>query len=105
MRDAGSPPSGLQPRDLRARSCGLLGLGGDLRVALLEPVDATLRVDEVLLAREERVAVRADLDMQLGLDRHRLERAAAGADDLRLDVLGVDLFLHRNAPSNSVGRR
>src|SRR5436305_13309209 len=34
---------------------------------LLEALEASARVDELLLARVERVAVRADLDVQLGL--------------------------------------
>src|SRR2546428_7425806 len=63
-------------------------------IALVEPVDAALDYAEVLLAREERVAVRAHLDVQLGLGRAGGERVAAGAGDLRLDVLGVDLFFH-----------
>jgi hypothetical protein len=42
----------------------------------------------------ERVAVRADLDVQLGLGRARGELVAAGAANVRLDVFGMDLGLH-----------
>src|SRR5437588_12689500 len=37
--------------------------------ATLEALDAAARVHELLLARVERVALRADLDVQLGLRR------------------------------------
>ena len=49
-----------------------LGALGALE-ALLEPLDPAAGVYELLLARIERVAVRADLDMELGLRRPRLE--------------------------------
>src|SRR5205814_10075182 len=66
-----------------------------LTVALVEALDATLHVDEVLLAGEERVALGADLHVELGLRAHRLELIAAGARHRGLDVLGVDLRFHR----------
>ena len=47
-----------------------LGPGGALQ-ALLEPLDLAGRVDDRLLAREERVAVRADVDPELGAGRAR----------------------------------
>ena len=40
---------------------------GALGGAATEALDAPTRVDELLLARVERVAVRADLDVDLGL--------------------------------------
>src|SRR2546430_12594633 len=46
--------------------------------ALLEALDPAARVDQLLLARVERMAVRADLDVELGLRRPRLERVPAG---------------------------
>src|SRR6185503_2793121 len=89
---------GAYRRQLTARS-GLRLRGRLLRllgpVPLVEAVDATLDVQDVLLAREERVALRADFDVQLGLRRSGHERVATRADDLRVDVLGVNLFLHR----------
>src|SRR5581483_440624 len=53
-------------------------------------------VDELLLARVEGMALRADLDVQLRLRRARLERVPAGARDRREHVLGMDLRLHRS---------
>src|SRR3954447_4404165 len=50
-----------------------LGALGTLE-ALLEALDASARVHQLLLARVERVAVRADLDMHLGRRGTRLER-------------------------------
>src|SRR6195256_1718784 len=74
---------------------GLLAALGGLRAVLLgEPLHAAFGVDQLLLAREERVAARADFEMQLGLCRMRLPRGAAGAARLDLVVLRVNAFLH-----------
>src|SRR4029450_8054739 len=54
-------------------------------------------VDELLLARVERVTRRADLDVELGLGRSRRELVPAGAGHVGDDVLGVDVGLHRDA--------
>src|SRR5439155_25149742 len=70
-----------------------LGALGTLE-ALLEALHPAARVHELLLARVERVAVRADLDMEVGLRRACLERVPAGARHRREDVLGMDLSLH-----------
>src|ERR671931_2792023 len=63
----------------------------------LEALDAAAGVEELLLARVERVAVRADLDVQLRLRRSRLERVPARAGDRRQYVLGMDADFHRSA--------
>src|SRR5262245_34871374 len=60
----------------------------------LEAFDSSTRVDQLLLARVERVAVRADLDVELGLRRPRLEGVPAGARHGREDVVGMDVRLH-----------
>ena len=52
-----------------------------LRVPFFEPLDTTSGVYELLLTREERVAVRADFDLDLRLRRSRLKRVAARARD------------------------
>src|SRR5581483_8398876 len=65
--------------------------------APLEALDASARVDELLLPRVERVACGTDLDVQLGLGRARRERVAATAVHGRQLVLGMDLGLHRRA--------
>src|SRR5690606_36555974 len=67
-----------------------------LAVALLEPGHAAAGVEDVLLARVERVAGRADIGAEGALGRRALgrERVAAGAGDLGLDVRGVNVLLH-----------
>src|SRR3954454_22351975 len=76
------PPSGLR---------GARALGS----APLEALDAAAGVHELLPARVERVAVRADLDVDLGLGRAGRELVAARAPHVGLDVFGVDSGLHR----------
>ena len=56
-----------------------LGLLALLRELLAEALDATGRIDQALLAGEERMAVGAHVGMDLGDRRTRLERVAAGA--------------------------
>src|SRR4051794_32164209 len=70
-RTACPPP--VDPISRLAGACGALGALGPLE-PLLEALEAAAGVDELLLARVERVAVRADLDVQLGLRRTGLER-------------------------------
>src|SRR3954469_2101311 len=70
-----------------------LGALGALE-ALLEALDPAAGVHELLLARVERVAVRADLDVELGLRRPRLECVPARARHRGEHVLGMDLSLH-----------
>src|SRR3954470_6086361 len=68
-----------------------LALGG----AALEALHATAGVDQLLLARVERVAVGADLHVDPALGRARRELVAARAAHVSLDVLRVDFGLHR----------
>src|SRR4051794_28279901 len=89
----------------RPRSA-LGGAGG----AAAEAVDAAAGVHELLPARVERVAVRADLDVDLGLRRAGRELVAARAPHVGLDVFGVDSGLHRftqcsveNTPQRAAG--
>jgi hypothetical protein len=63
---------------------------------LPEALDATRRIDETLLAREERMALRADVRMNLGLGGTSLERIAAGALHSRRMILGMDIGFHAN---------
>src|SRR5262245_38627874 len=60
----------------------------------LEALDAAAGVEELLLARVERVAVGANLDVELGLRRAGRERVPARAGHGREDVLGMDTGLH-----------
>src|SRR3954470_4632812 len=74
----------------RALGAAARPLGG----ATLEPLHATAGVDQLLLARVERVAVRADLHVHVALRRARLERVPARARHGGLDVLGMNIGLH-----------
>src|SRR6476646_7624579 len=85
------PPTVLMPARLAA-GAALCALGA--LEALLEALHPAARVHELLLARVERVAVRADLDVELRLRRSGLERVPAGARHRREDILGMDVGLH-----------
>src|SRR5271170_832596 len=76
---------------LRARRCcGFVG------IFLLESLDAAGRINQLLLAREEWVALRADFDAdQLALCcRASLKRTAAGAMHRDGVIIGVNSFFH-----------
>src|SRR3972149_8219391 len=73
-------------------------MGGALE-PLLEALDLAGGVDDGLLAGEERVAVRADVDVQRLLRGADLELGMArAADDLGGVVLGMDVWLHALSP-------
>src|SRR5438270_14033745 len=64
-------------------------------LALLEPVDAALGIDDPLLAAEEGVAYRADLGLELFLCRAGREFIAAQAGHDRVVVVGgMDAGFH-----------
>src|SRR5215207_11058356 len=63
----------------------------------LEALDTSTRIQQLLLARVERMAVRADLDVQLWLGRARFELVAARAANGCGDVIGMDVGLHGRA--------
>src|SRR5919201_36281 len=65
--------------------------------AALEALHPAAGVHQLLLPRVERVAVGADLDMELGLGRARVELVAAGAANVCDDVLGMDAGFHCSA--------
>src|SRR4028118_1346324 len=69
---------------------------GALAEALREPGHPATGVEDLLLARVEGVAGRADVgvDAPAGLGAARREGVAAGAAHRRLDVGGVDVGLH-----------
>src|SRR5215210_4700320 len=73
-----------------------LGASGLFEPAL-EALDAAARIHELLLARVEGVALRADLDVQLRLRGACLELVATGAANGRDDVLGMNVSLHLNS--------
>src|ERR671931_1121807 len=82
------PPTVVKRELAPARAAGALE-------PALEPLDTSAGIDELLLARVERVAVRADLDVELGPRRPGLERVPAGTRHGCDYVLRVDLRLHR----------
>src|SRR3954451_9833332 len=77
-----------------------LGLLLLLGVATLEALDPATGVNELLLARVERVALRAELDPETRHRRTSRELVAARAVHLALDVVGVDVSLHGVFQSN-----
>src|SRR5713226_6234653 len=81
-------PSGLTLLRRSFFRAGLLG------VALLEAIDAAGGIEQFLLAREIRMAFRANLDAQLFLGRAGHPRFAAGAVRLNLLIFRVNLWFH-----------
>jgi hypothetical protein len=74
-------------------------LNGSFHVeTLLEAVNASAGINQLLLAGKERVALGANFDLQLGLDRPRLKRLTAYATDDGLAIFGMDLFFHAFSP-------
>src|SRR3954468_12836850 len=78
----------------RARTCELRLLCLGLRGPALEALDAATRVNELLLARIEGVALGAQLGAQLGRGGTSHELVSARAMHPALDVFGVDIGLH-----------
>jgi hypothetical protein len=65
------------------------------RVLLFEPVNASGGVNQLLTAREEGMAGRADFHADIALvSRPRFERVAAGANHIKFVVSGVNTSLH-----------
>jgi hypothetical protein len=63
-------------------------------VLAIKPLDAARGVDQLLLAREERVAVRTDLEPDLGLRRPGFPRMTTGAMHVSVLVFRMDIGLH-----------
>jgi hypothetical protein len=68
----------------------------EIGVFLLESLDATSAVNELLFAREERMTGRTDFQMNLFFRRARHERFAAGAFDRDKIVFGMTFLFHNN---------
>jgi len=66
-----------------------------LAILLVEPLDATRRVDQLLLAGEEGVAGRANFYVKVSGCRTCLERVAADAGNDRFLVVRVNSRLHQ----------
>jgi hypothetical protein len=64
-------------------------------VLLAEAIDTTFGVHQLLFAREEGVAGRADVDADFFLGRTRFERVPADANNGSVsEILRVDAFFH-----------
>ena len=72
-----------------------LRLGNRFRAARLELLNAASRVDQLLFAGIEGMAVRTDFNFDLRLRGANRKRMAARADDVRLwEINGVKVFFH-----------
>jgi hypothetical protein len=72
--------------------------GGSLLVPFavfpLETLDAARRVNQLLFAGEERVAVRADFHVNVFLRRTSRPRMTAGANDPAFHIFRMNSFFH-----------
>ena len=76
--------------------CGSRGLGGwFLAIALVETIDASRGIDQLLLPGKERVASRTDFHVQVALlGGASLERLTASATDCYFDVFWMNSWFH-----------
>src|SRR4051794_21176395 len=66
-----------------------------LRVLLVEAIDPAGGIHQLLLAGEERMAVRADVDAEVAAGRERVVDRAACAGDVRRAIVGMtSCFFH-----------
>ena len=74
---------------------GSRGFGWFLAIAFVEAIDASRGIDQLLFAGEERVASRANFDVQVALlGRAGLECLAASAGNGYIDVFWVNSWFH-----------
>src|SRR5262245_1387890 len=78
---------------------GVSSVAGLADAALAEPLaeslDASAGVDDLLPTRVERMAVRTDVEVQIGTERRaRLDDIAAATGGLDRDVGGMNVGLH-----------
>ena len=69
-------------------------------VALDEAINATFRVNDLLLTGVEGVAVAADFNPDLLLGRPELHLIAADTGGYNVKVLGMNSFFHNSVPIN-----
>ena len=83
------------------------GFGGwFLAIALVEAIDASRGIDQLLFTGEERVASRANFDVQVALlGRAGLECLAASAGNSYIDVFWVNSWFHLVTFSSAAPRR
>ena len=63
-------------------------------VTLLEAIDASARIHQLLPAGEEGMALGADFHLELALNRTALEGFTAGATYDAFTIIGMDVVLH-----------
>ena len=63
-------------------------------VALLEAVNTSAGIDELLLAREKRMALGANINTKILLGRGSLDNLAASTTDRCFLILGMDALFH-----------
>ena len=68
--------------------------------ALVEAINTSTGVNQLLLAGIERVALGADLNGDVLLGGAGLDDVAAGASDGGLLVIGMDSFFHFDSPNS-----
>jgi hypothetical protein len=73
-----------------------------LSILLLEAFNATRRINQLLLTGKERMAVRADFDVNLLLGRTCRPGCAAGANDVTFLIFGMDTWFHFNFSFSSI---
>ena len=71
---------------------------GLLAITLVELVDTTCGIDELLLTGEERVALGTDTDFVFGAGGIDFPDFAAGAHDLGRTVVRMDILFHCYSP-------
>jgi hypothetical protein len=76
--------------------CGCCRIGSRfLSITLVEAIDASRGIDQLLFAGEERVASRTNFDVQIAfLRRASLESLAASAANGNFDVFWVNSWFH-----------
>jgi hypothetical protein len=63
-------------------------------VSFLETIDSSARVDQLLLAGEERMALRTNINAKVFFGGASFNHVAAGTPDRRLRVFRMNTFLH-----------
>jgi hypothetical protein len=77
------------------RSSGSVFRWSLFAVALIEAIDASRSIDQLLLAGEKRMTSRADFNVQIAFfGRARLKGFAAGAGNRDLAIFRVNLWFH-----------
>jgi len=100
----GRPAAGPAPgeRDAAQAATSLAGDVVRLPVALLEPLDPAGAIHQLLLAREERVAVGTDFDVDLRKCRPGLERVPARTLHYRAPIIRMYTRFHCSSPLQKV---